>query len=380
MAVYVDDSHIPAQVQNGSRTHDSTWCHLFADSQDELHEFAGRLGLKRSYFQPGKGNRSWTWHYDVTAGKRAESVKLGAVEVTWRDSVRIMREREARLAKPECSLGEPCHEASCGACYPEAIGRVLITGSRTWDDVAVIEDALRPHFRRGAVLVSGACPKGADAICERVWEGWGGLVERHPADWEGPCRDACKPGHRKPDRQGGTYCPAAGTYRDAEMVAEGAEVAEAFIRDGSHGATTTADLAEQAGISTSRHEASTACQPVGEPEPLAARLDYDAGVALRAGDPDTAARLIYKAREADPARGALWDSRQARIRQAMQATTERRLKDAGIRSTDPAVTAIRQYNAALTAGGDRQEPDAGRGPPEPAAAHQAEIADMEAGQ
>ena len=61
------------------------------------------------------------------------------------------------------------------------------------------------------------------------------------------------------------------------------------------------------------------------------RLDYDAGVAL-------------------------WDARQARIRQAMQATTERRLKDAGIRSDDPALAAIRQYNAAL-----------GIGPPEPAA-------------
>jgi YspA, cpYpsA-related SLOG family len=279
--------------------------------------------------------------------------------------------------QPACSLGEPCHEASCGACYPVAVGRVLITGSRTWDDVPVVEEALRPHFRPGAVLVSGACPKGADAICERVWEGWGGLVERHPADWEGPCRDTCKPGHRKPDRQGGTYCPAAGNYRDAEMVAEGAEAAEAFIHAGSHGASTTAELAERAGIPVNRHEITSSeaaprqqwsrCPGDGRPihpgdqraiadfrrhleRSPAERLDYDAGVAMRAGDLDRAVRLIYQARQLDPARSALWESRQERLLQAMAATTERRLKDAGIEHDDPGLQNVRNWNAALSTG------------------------------
>ena len=48
MTVYVDDAHIPATVGR----HTSSWCHLTADSPEELHEFAGRLGLRRSYFQP----------------------------------------------------------------------------------------------------------------------------------------------------------------------------------------------------------------------------------------------------------------------------------------------------------------------------------------
>ena len=44
MTVYVDDARIPATVRNGSRSHTSAWCHLTADTREELHEFAARLG------------------------------------------------------------------------------------------------------------------------------------------------------------------------------------------------------------------------------------------------------------------------------------------------------------------------------------------------
>ena len=54
MTVYVDDASIPATVRNRSRSHPSAWCHLTADTPQELHEFAARLGLGRSYFQPDK--------------------------------------------------------------------------------------------------------------------------------------------------------------------------------------------------------------------------------------------------------------------------------------------------------------------------------------
>ena len=99
MTVYVDDSAIPATVSNGGARHTSQWSHLFADSQDELHAFAARLGLRRSYFQPGRplgGKPSPFWHYDVTAGKRMQAIRLGAQPVSWRGSARIIREREAR--------------------------------------------------------------------------------------------------------------------------------------------------------------------------------------------------------------------------------------------------------------------------------------------
>jgi tetratricopeptide (TPR) repeat protein len=103
MAVYVDDYRVPAKVGR----HDTRWSHLWADSQDELHAFAARLGLRRSYFQPGKarGNRpSSTWHYDVTDPKREQALQFGAQQVSWRDSPRIMRARDATAADREAGV------------------------------------------------------------------------------------------------------------------------------------------------------------------------------------------------------------------------------------------------------------------------------------
>ena len=103
MAVYIDDDTIPATVPNGRVQHTSRWSHLFADTQEELREFAERLGLRRSYFQPGRprgdGSPSPRWHYDVTAGKRQQAIRLGAQAVSWRDSAQIIRDRETRAER-----------------------------------------------------------------------------------------------------------------------------------------------------------------------------------------------------------------------------------------------------------------------------------------
>jgi hypothetical protein len=114
--------------------------------------------------------------------------------------------------------------------------RVLITGSRTWEDAGVIAGVLAGHYRDGAVLVSGACPRGADALGEEYWGLLGGQVERHPADWA-------------------TYGRRAGFRRNAEMVNAGAAVCLAFIRDGSRGASHCAGLARAAGIPVEIHTA-----------------------------------------------------------------------------------------------------------------------------
>jgi len=106
MTVYVDDSQIPATVPNGRARHSAQWSHLFEDTKNELHAFAARLGLRRSYFQPGRpaaGRRSPFWHYDVTAGKRMQAIRLGAQPVSWRDSARIIREREARSRQAQAA-------------------------------------------------------------------------------------------------------------------------------------------------------------------------------------------------------------------------------------------------------------------------------------
>lgn len=107
--------------------------------------------------------------------------------------------------------------------------RVLITGSRDWGNRAVIEEALSPYSQSSSVLVSGNCPSGADAIAEEIWESWGLVVERHPADWK-------KHGKK------------AGFLRNQQMVDLGADVCLAFRKNYSRGATHCANSAMMSGI------------------------------------------------------------------------------------------------------------------------------------
>jgi hypothetical protein len=67
--------------------------HLQADSTDELHAFATRLGLKRSWFQSRPG-RPWNDHYDLTRHKRLDAIQLGAVpqtETQWYERRKLAR-------------------------------------------------------------------------------------------------------------------------------------------------------------------------------------------------------------------------------------------------------------------------------------------------
>lgn len=69
MAVYVDTVRI--------KWRGCVWCHLVADTLPELHSFAAELGLKRSWFQD---KRSCP-HYDITLSKKAQALRLGAIEL-----------------------------------------------------------------------------------------------------------------------------------------------------------------------------------------------------------------------------------------------------------------------------------------------------------
>ncbi|QES45230.1 hypothetical protein DEJ49_33360 [Streptomyces venezuelae] len=126
--------------------------------------------------------------------------------------------------------------------------RVLVTGSRDWDDAltvgAALEQALIDAGPRPVVVVHGACPSGADRHADhhaRWLRGKGCTidVEPHPAVW----------------RPGGVFDRGAGFSRNRQMVALGADVCLAFIKDGSRGASHTAALAEAAGIETRRFTA-----------------------------------------------------------------------------------------------------------------------------
>ena len=103
MTVYVDDIRIPAKVGR----YQARWSHLIADTREELHEFAARTGLIRSWFQDPVVNgkpkatpgtlEAEMWHYDVTDAKRKEAITLGAVAVPWRDLPGIIEARFASL-------------------------------------------------------------------------------------------------------------------------------------------------------------------------------------------------------------------------------------------------------------------------------------------
>lgn len=103
--IYVDDAGIQADVLNKEtgQTHSSRWYHLISDQLDpvELHAFAvGQLGLRKSYFQPGKAlgrpgeHDPGGDHYDLTEGKRTQAIKLGAKPIPASDLAAItMRKR-----------------------------------------------------------------------------------------------------------------------------------------------------------------------------------------------------------------------------------------------------------------------------------------------
>lgn len=78
MAVYVDD----LRLYEGRGRLSGWWCHMIADTPEELTAMAARLGLRPSWRQaPG----TWKDHYDLRPSKRELAVRLGAIEVEPRE-------------------------------------------------------------------------------------------------------------------------------------------------------------------------------------------------------------------------------------------------------------------------------------------------------
>ena len=75
MGVYIDNL-----MNHGWRLGPS--CHMWADTADELHAFATRLGLKRAWYQCKPRPNGYTFpHYDLTAKRREVAVRYGAIEL-----------------------------------------------------------------------------------------------------------------------------------------------------------------------------------------------------------------------------------------------------------------------------------------------------------
>lgn len=86
MAVYVDDAIWD--------WHGRKWCHLLADSEDELHCFAREVGVHRTSYQgPPKTSAP---HYDLTSYERNVAIRRGAVACDRAAIVAIFRQVRVR--------------------------------------------------------------------------------------------------------------------------------------------------------------------------------------------------------------------------------------------------------------------------------------------
>lgn len=88
MTVYVDDM----RAKYGRLV----MCHMIADTDEELHAMADRIGVARKWHQGD--------HYDIALSKRALAIAAGAKEITLRECgiMAIHRRRTGRLP----ALGE----------------------------------------------------------------------------------------------------------------------------------------------------------------------------------------------------------------------------------------------------------------------------------
>ena len=78
MTVYVDDMHRYAMGQFGRMK----MSHMIADTDEELHAMARRIGVARKWFQGD--------HYDICQSMRYKAVVFGAKEIPMRELGRLV--------------------------------------------------------------------------------------------------------------------------------------------------------------------------------------------------------------------------------------------------------------------------------------------------
>lgn len=94
MTVYVDNMRAPFGRM--------LMCHMIADSDEELHAMADRIGVARKWHQ----DKTSGSHYDIALSKRAQAVKHGAVEIGLRELAVMNAHRRVHghLGTPETAM------------------------------------------------------------------------------------------------------------------------------------------------------------------------------------------------------------------------------------------------------------------------------------
>lgn len=80
MAVYIDSANL--------KYRNMIMCHMIADSYEELHDMAQKIGMKKAWFQ---SNASFP-HYDVCLMRKKKAIQYGAIQLNRRELVYKMRE------------------------------------------------------------------------------------------------------------------------------------------------------------------------------------------------------------------------------------------------------------------------------------------------
>jgi len=110
--------------------------------------------------------------------------------------------------------------------------RIIVTGSRDWDDPETVLDALDSYLvHDDVVLLHGGAESGVDPVVDRYARQLGWEVKPYPANWD-------------------LFRGLAGQMRNLEMVVDGADACLAFVKDHSRDASLCAYYARMSHIPT----------------------------------------------------------------------------------------------------------------------------------
>lgn len=87
MTVYVDDMYRYPLGQFGRMK----MSHMIADTEEELHEMAAKIGVARKWYQKD--------HYDICLAKRQLAIEAGAFGITMRQLGKIMIEKRKKASE-----------------------------------------------------------------------------------------------------------------------------------------------------------------------------------------------------------------------------------------------------------------------------------------
>jgi len=95
--IFMDDAKVPST----SGKHTSAISHLFSQpgaDPEELHSFAGKLGIPREAFKTPEGKHP---HYAVTNAKRNAALEQGATSIRTADAARMILGPAAKAPAPK---------------------------------------------------------------------------------------------------------------------------------------------------------------------------------------------------------------------------------------------------------------------------------------